>query len=154
MLVFLATPYSQLCDQNYKVKEEYKYFFKKLTNEIKNMGVNYFLAVERENYGKEYTSDKESTKIDFETIKRCDLLCAIPGISPSGGVHVELGWASANNKEIEIFINRNAKYSPMVTGLSEIAHVNYNYYSNEYSNEVIELICNSIKRKMKEEKNE
>ena len=31
MLVFLATPYSQLCDERYKVKEEYKIFFKKLT---------------------------------------------------------------------------------------------------------------------------
>lgn len=35
MLVFLATPYSQLCDEKYKVKEKYKIFFKNLTNEIK-----------------------------------------------------------------------------------------------------------------------
>ena len=62
MLVFLATPYSQLCDEEYKVKKEYKEFFEKLTKEIKKLGVDYFLAVERENYGKEYTSDKESTK--------------------------------------------------------------------------------------------
>src|SRR5690625_4288833 len=99
MLVFLATPYSQLCDEEYKVKKEYKEFFEKLTKEIKKLGVDYFLAVERENYGKEYTSDKESTKIDFETIKQCDLMCVIPGVPASGGVHVELGWASANNKD-------------------------------------------------------
>jgi hypothetical protein len=149
MLVFLATPYSQLCDEEYNVKKEYKDFFEKLTKEIKKLGVDYFLAVERENYGKEYTSDKESTKIDFETIKRCDLLCVIPGVPASGGVHVELGWASANKKDIEIFLKKNINYSPMVTGLSEITNVNYNYYNKEYSNEVIELICESIKRKLK-----
>ncbi len=149
MLVFLATPYSQLCDEEYKVKKEYKDFFEKLTKEIKKMGVDYFLAVERENYGKEYTSDKESTKIDFVTIKKCDLLCVIPGVPASGGVHVELGWASANKKDIEIFLNKNSNYSPMVTGLSEITNVHYNYYNKEYSDEVIKLICESIKRKLK-----
>lgn len=149
MLVFLATPYSQLCDEEYKVKKEYKKFFEKLTKEIKNLGVNYFLAVERENYGKEYTSDKESTKIDYETIKKCDLMCVIPGVPASGGVHIELGWASANNKDIEIFLNENNNYSPMVTGLSEISNVQYNYYNKEYSNEVIELICRSIKKRLK-----
>lgn len=149
MLVFLATPYSQLCDEEYKVKKEYKEFFEKLTKEIKNLGVDYFLAVERENYGKEYTSDKESTKIDYETIKKCDLMCVIPGVPASGGVHVELGWASANNKDIEIFLNENNNYSPMVTGLSEISNVQYNYYNKEYSNEVIELICKSIKKRLK-----
>ena len=107
------------------------------------------MAVERENYGKEYTSDKESTKIDFETIKQCDLMCVIPGVPASGGVHVELGWASANNKDIEIFLNENNNYSPMVTGLSEISNVQYNYYNKEYSNEVIELICKSIKKRLK-----
>ena len=149
MLVFLATPYSQLCDEEYKVKKEYKDFFEKLTKEIKKMGVDYFLAVERENYGKEYTSDKESTKIDFGTIKKCDLLFVIPGVPASGGVHVELGWASANKKDIEIFLNKNSNYSPMVTGLSEITNVHYNYYNREYSDEVIKLICESIKRKLK-----
>ena len=150
MLVFLATPYSQLCDERYKVKEEYKIFFKKLTDRIKKMkNVEYFLAVERENYGKEYTSDKESTKIDFETIQKCDLLCVLPGVPASGGVHVELGWASANNKKMEIFLNKHASYSPMVTGLSVLTSVNYNYYTKEYSDEVIDLICNRIESNMK-----
>lgn len=76
-------------------------------------------------------------------------MCVIPGVPASGGVHVELGWASANKKDIEIFLNKNSNYSPMVTGLSEITNVHYNYYNKEYSDEVIELICESIKRKLK-----
>lgn len=35
MKVFLAMPYSQLCDENYEVKSEYKIFFTKLTDELK-----------------------------------------------------------------------------------------------------------------------
>ena len=72
MLVFLATPYSQLCDEQYKVKEEYRVFFEKLTTEIRKMGVKYFLAVERENYGKEYIGyvkkRKKKEKKRFYTI--------------------------------------------------------------------------------------
>lgn len=43
MKVFLAMPYSQLCDKNkYEVKEEYKTFFKKLTNELKKLIASIF----------------------------------------------------------------------------------------------------------------
>ena len=35
MKVFLAMPYSQLCDENYEVKIEYRQFFTKLTKEKK-----------------------------------------------------------------------------------------------------------------------
>lgn len=151
MLVFLATPYSQLCDENYRVKEEYYIFFKKLTDRIKKLGVDYFLAMERENFGKEYTSDRESTNIDYNLIKKSDLVCAIPGTPASGGVHVELGWASSNNRKIVMFLNKDKSYSPMVTGLGEICDVAYCYYDKEYSSELIEKICYYIE-KMKEEK--
>ena len=112
------------------------------------------MAIERETYVKEYTSDQESTKVDFETIKNSDLVCVIPGSPASGGVHVALGWASANQKQIEIVLNRNKQYSPMVTGLSEIANVQYRYYETDYSNEVIELICTSIEMYLNEVDNE
>ena len=151
MLVFLATPYSQLCDEKYRVKQEYVKFFKKLTSKIKELGVDYFLAIERENYGKEYSSDKESTLIDYNTIQKCDLLCVLPGIPNSGGVHVEIGWASANKKKINMFLNKNAHYTPMVTGLEVITDVKNYYYEKEYSDELIDLICESIKIEIGEE---
>ena len=37
----------------------------------------------------------------------------------------------------------------MVTGLSELTNVNYHYYNEEFSEEVINLICDSIKNNMK-----
>ena len=151
MLVFLATPCSQLCDNNYKVKPEYMSFFKKLIQSVKDLGVEYFLAVEREQFGKEYISDTESTEIDYETIKKSDFVCIIPGVPASGGVHVEVGWASSIGKKINMFLNKNETYSPMITGLSKITKVNYYYYEQEYSDELIDLICTSIKQRMHEQ---
>lgn len=149
MKIFLAMPYSQLCDkEKYEVKKEYRIFFEKLTKSIKELGCEYFLAHEREKWGKDYCSDKESASIDFETIKNSDLICVLPGVPNSGGVHVEIGWASANNKKLRIFLKEGYPYSPMVTGIYGLTDTKYFYYNNDYSEEVIELIINCIKQEM------
>ena len=50
MKVFLAMPYSQLCDEHYEVKSEYKKFFTKLTEELKkiNFEPNSISSIEKE----------------------------------------------------------------------------------------------------------
>lgn len=153
MKVFLAMPYSQLCDENYILKPEYKNFCKKLVSSITELKWDYFLAHEREEWGKNYCSDSESTLIDFNTIKESDLIVMIPGNPISGGVHVELGWASSNKKKIKIFLKKNVNYSPMVTGIHCLTDVDYYYYDNDYSDELICLILDSIK-KYEEDMNE
>lgn len=146
MKVFLAMPYSQLCDEKYEVKPEYKIFFTKLTNELKKINCEYFLAHEREKWGKTYSSAEESTVIDFETIKNVDLVCTIPGVPNSGGVHVEIGWASANKKPLKIFLKKDYPYSPMVTGIHMLTSTDYICYDVDYSEELVELIINEIKQ--------
>ena len=146
MKVFLAMPYSQLCNENYEVKKEYKDFFVKLTSELKKINCEYFLAHEREDWGKQYISAKESTMIDFETIKNVDLVCIIPGVPNSGGVHVEIGWASANQKNLKIFLKKNYHYSSMVTGIYCLTNTDYIYYDTDYSDELIDLIIQEIKQ--------
>lgn len=145
MKVFLAMPYSQLCDNNYELKTEYKIFFEKLTTELKKLGCDYFLAHEREKWGKSYSSAEESTMIDFETIKNVDLVYIIPGVPNSGGVHVEIGWASANKKKLCIFLKKDFPYSPMVTGIHCLTDTKYDYYEKDYSDELINLILKSVK---------
>ena len=145
MKVFLAMPYSQLCDKNYKLKSKYKKFFTKLTDELKKINCDYFLAHEREKWGKNYSSAEESTKIDFDTIKSVDLVCVIPGVPNSGGVHVEIGWASANKKKMKIFLKKDFPYSPMVTGIHCITETDYIYYNEDYSDELVDMIINEIK---------
>jgi len=145
MKVFIAMPYSQLCDENYILKEQYKNFCEKLTKNISELGWDYFLAHEREKWGKNYSSADESTIIDYNTIKDSNLIVVIPGIPNSGGVHVEIGWASSNKKKMNIFLKKDATYSPMVLGIHCLTDVNYYYYDKEYSDELIYLIVNSIK---------
>lgn len=146
MKVFLAMPYSQLCDEKYEIKTEYKDFFTKLTEELKKINCDYFLAHEREKWGKTYSSAEESTTIDFDTIKKVDLVCVIPGVPNSGGVHVEIGWASASKKSLKIFLKNDYPYSPMVTGIHCLTQTDYIYYNNDYSEELIKLMICEIKK--------
>lgn len=148
MRVFLAMPYSQLCDENNFVKENYKIFFEKLTKKLKEINCDYFLAHEREKWGKEFTSSEESTLIDFNTIKEVDLVCVLPGVPNSGGVHVEMGWASSHKKKLNIFLKKDFNYSPMVTGIHTLTQTNYFYYNEDYSEELINKIVDSIKKEM------
>ena len=149
MKVFLAIPYSQLCDsKEYKVKDKYMPFFIKLTSSLKRENIDYFLAHEREKWGKDFSSSEESTIIDFETIKSVDLICAIPGVPNSGGVHVEMGWASANHKKIKIFLKKDYNYSPMILGLHCLTDIDYYYYNVDYSEQLADLIvCEILKFK-------
>lgn len=146
MKVFLAMPYSQLCDENYRVEEKYKSFFTRLTSELKRIGCDYFLAHEREKWGKYYSSAEESTNIDYNTIKESDLICMIPGVPNSGGVHVELGWASAFKKPLKVFLKKNYSYSPMVTGIHCLTSTDYIYYNVDYSDELVNLIIQEVKK--------
>lgn len=144
--VFLACPYSQLCDEEYKMKERYVSFFKHLASVCNKNGWDYFLAAERESYGKDYSTPQESTLIDYETIREVDLVCAIPGNPISGGVHIELGWASALHKKIVLFLDKKYDYSPLITGLNAITQVLYYYYEESFSEELIKIISESLNK--------
>lgn len=148
MKVFFAIPYSQLCDEKYEVKKEYRIFLERLINETKKLGCDYFLAHEREDWGKKYSSAEESTQIDFNTIKSSDLICIIPGVPNSGGVHVEVGWASANKKKIRIFLKKDYHYSPMITGIHKLTDTKYYYYDNDFDESLLNSIINCIKKEL------
>ena len=150
MKIFFAIPYSQLCDEKYEVKKEYREFLEKLIEETKKLGCDYFLAHKRENWGKEYSSAEESTQIDFETIIKSDLVCVMPGVPNSGGVHVEIGWASANKRKMRIFLKRDYPYSPMVTGIHKLTDVKYYYYDNDFGEDLLELMINCIKNELED----
>ncbi len=150
MKVFFAIPYSQLCDEKYEVKKEYRIFLEKLINETKKMGCDYFLAHERENWGKEYSSAEESTQIDFNTIKNSDLVCVIPGVPNSGGVHVEIGWASANKRKMRIFLKKDYPYSPMVTGIHKLTDAKYYYYDEDFGEDLLNSMIDCIKKELED----
>lgn len=146
MKVFLALPFSQFCNnETDEVEENNKWFFKCLVTKIKELNLDYFLAHEREDWGAKYKSAEESTLIDFNAIKSSDIVVAVPGCPLSGGVHIELGWASASNKKILIFLKKGFDYSPMVEGLSNITDVKYFEYDEMISTDSIDIIINAVK---------
>ncbi len=153
MKVFISCPFTGLCDEKkYEVKDEYKDFFNKLTSALESIGCEYYLAIKRENWGINYQSPEESTKSDFDAVKDSDILVVIPGnkISKgiSGGVHVELGWASALDKKMHILIDDDYTYSPVLLGLNVLTSTQYHTCNKFLDNEMLEKIIDIVKHEL------
>lgn len=153
MRVFISCPFTGLCDEEkYEIKEEYKDFFNKLTETLENMSCEYYLAIKRENWGIDHKGPEECTKSDFEGVKNSDFLVVIPGNSISkgisGGVHVELGWASALDKKMHIIIEDDYQYSPVLMGLNVLSPTEYHRCNHFLDNEMLDTIINIVKHEL------
>lgn len=154
MKVFISCPFTGLCDEEkYEIKEQYKSFFNKLIKMLEEKGCDYYLAIKRENWGIDHKGPEECTKSDYEGVKSSDFLIVIPGnkISKgiSGGVHVELGWASAMQKKMHILIEDNFEYSPVLLGLNALSITHY-HKCNDFLND---NMLNEIEKIVEEEMN-
>lgn len=158
MKVFISCPFTGICKEDvYEVKEEYREFFNKLISKIEDRGMEYYLAIKRENWGVDHKGPEECTISDFEGVKTSDFLIVIPGNKfskgISGGVHIELGWASALSKKLHILIEDDFEYSPVVMGLSELTSTCY-HKCNDFLNDKmlleIEKILDNELKKVKE----
>lgn len=144
MNVFLASPFSQFCDEKTDTIIENRWFFEDIIKEFKKRGYKYFCSQERENWGEKYTSPNESILADIKGIKECNLFVAIPGNPISGGVHIEIGWASAHKKKIILFLDKKVEYSPMILGLPEISDCKFIYYDELISRKTVDMIIKAI----------
>lgn len=150
MKVFISCPFTGLCkDENYEIKDEYKPFFEKMIKEFEKINVDYYLAIKRENWGIEHKGPEECTLSDYEGIKSSDFLIVIPGNKMSkgisGGVHIELGWASALKKKIYILKEDNFQYSPVVMGLSKLTKTYYHTCNNFLDDNMLNTIVSIVK---------
>ena len=106
----------------------------------------------KRNWGIDHKGPEECTKSDFEGVKSCDFLVVIPGnnISKgiSGGVHVELGWASALDKKMHILIEDNYQYSPVLMGLNILSPTEYHKCNKFLDNEMLDTIINIVKQEL------
>ena len=158
MKVFISCPFTGLCDrEKYEIKEKYKEFFIKLINELENLDCDYYLAIKRENWGIDHKGPEECTKSDFEGVKESDFLIVIPGnkISQgiSGGVHIELGWASALNKKMHILTEDNFQYSPVLMGLNVLSPTHYHKCNKFLDNDMLKSIIDIVKEEKKLKEN-
>ncbi len=150
MKIFISCPFSGIMDWNTrKIKKEYQDFFNELINYMEDHEIDYYLAIKREDMGKNYVSPEESTFNDYNGVKKSDVLFVIPGNPISGGVHIELGWASAMKKKIHLFLEKDLKYSPVLNGLSSLTETVYHETNRFPSKELLNNIINSIEEEIK-----
>ncbi len=132
--IFLACPISKYLDGNEFTDNNFRTFITDVYDLCKRYSDNVFFSLKREDFGKERMEDDVCTPLDYVGIKECDLVIAIP--EDSMGVAVELGWASASNKDIILVLDDNYSYSPLVKALGTVTSCdiidlkeNLGYYS-------------------------
>ena len=141
MKVFLAGPFTFKIKNN-SLTNENTVLIQKLIKSLREKGHTVFNAHEREKYGSDLFPPRKATTLDFEQIKQSDILIAYPGYPPSGGTHIELGWASCMGKKIVLLLKKSCNYSPLVYGLSTITEVNTIEF--EKKSELIEKVSDFI----------
>lgn len=132
----MSEDYTEVIDEVYKLLSEY--------------GETYY-PLKKEAYGMDKVSGSGDvcTKIDFNKVNESDLVVAF--VEDSQGVSVEIGWASAANKNIIIFIDKNyhqselIRYIDTITPSRKILINTVNGYKNEK-----EKILHEIKKYMEE----
>ncbi len=141
MHIFFAYPFTQLCNDNLgEVDMPNRNFLEQIRNRYISLGHTFFLAHYREGWGKDLMGADICTPLDMIEMQKSDIVLAFPGSPISGGVHIELGWASALKKNICLFLDQNQRYSPLVLGLKEITNVSVNYYDDLKPNKIIQTI--------------
>lgn len=124
--VFLAAPYSQWMDaRTGSVGEPWRSRLDGLRKTLIDAGAEVFSAHHSESWGKGWLPAHECTPIDYRAMKDADLVCALVGSPPSGGVTVELGWASAWEKPVLVVLDHDTEYTPLIVGLHTVTPVTY-----------------------------
>ena len=124
MKIFFAAPFSNYIKGNTGIVDEsHRNLLCDIKDRLTNADNSVFLAHERELWGGAIMPPNECTPLDYKEIISCDVLIALP--HESGGVHIELGWASAMLKPIVLLLDQSFKYSPLVLGLGDITHAKY-----------------------------
>ncbi|MFA5763987.1 MAG: nucleoside 2-deoxyribosyltransferase [archaeon] len=132
MQIFLGAPFTQDINKETKVMHDHKTeLLKNIMNYLEEKGHIVKNAHSREKFGVELMTPNVCTKADFDEVNNCDIFMAIVGNPPSGGVHVELGWASALNKKIILLLHEGQEYSPLITGLTSVSNTKIVKFKDE-----------------------
>lgn len=146
MKVFLAGPFKNKIKDG-KIEEGYKELLLNIKRVLNDLGYDVHLALERECWGAEFWTDEECTKRDYQEIKESDAVIALFDETFSGGVHVELGWASEMKKKIIIITNKKDNLCSLIKGMGTISKCNFIEFDN------IEEIFQKLKQEVSRWKN-
>ncbi|OLT25785.1 hypothetical protein BJF83_22645 [Nocardiopsis sp. CNR-923] len=124
--VFLAAPYTQWLDPSTRlVRADLRNRLNRLRGGLIEAGAHVFSAHHNERWGAEWLPAEECTPADFRAMRVADAVCAVVGSPASGGVAVELGWASALGKPVLAIMDDGADCTPLISGLHTITDVTY-----------------------------
>ncbi|GAA4803565.1 nucleoside 2-deoxyribosyltransferase [Streptomyces ziwulingensis] len=131
--VFLAGPFMGLVDpETQTMPTAGRRPFLLLIEHFEKQGLHVYNAHRREAWGAEVLTPEQCTPLDQTEIEKADVFVAIPGIPPSPGTHIEIGWASAFNKPIVLLMEegRDEEYGFLVRGLGTVAKVEFVRYTD------------------------
>ena len=109
MKAFLAAPFAGAMNGK-RLNKHFEHTLRSALRELRAAGYEVHSAHEDEEWGEEWMEAKDCTPRDFDLVKQSDLVVAILNSSVSGGVHIELGWASAAGKPMIVFALVKPKY--------------------------------------------
>lgn len=126
---FLGAPFANYINGETGVlHEDKKSFIMRLADALEKNGYVVTNSHLREDWGKSQMAPEVCTILDYEGIMDANVFVVIPGNPASGGTHIELGWASANNIKTIMLLKEGEKYSKLVHGLGKIGNVKYVHY--------------------------
>lgn len=143
--IFVAAPFTgKLSDKKGCVSPGFKQELLSLYQSLRKQGYEVISAHEREQWGEKLMAAEVCTPLDLAGIRECDLLVVIPGNPPSGGVHIEIGYATAKRKPI-IQIRQNADtYTPLLNGICTETETTWLSFRHSIS-EVLPKVNTAIK---------
>lgn len=141
--IYLGSPISKYVRNG--MDKDYTTVIDSVYELLKKYGETYY-PLKKEAYGKNKIagSGDVCTKIDFDKVNESDIIIVFP--EDSQGVSVEIGWASAAQKNIVIFIDRKYHQSELIRFIDTITPTKKVYIdtTNGYNKEK-EKILNEIK---------
>ena len=127
--IFLGGPFKSYVDhKTNKMHDAHIKRFHDLILFFEERGYEVHNAHQREDWGKNFWSPDDCTKLDYEEIAKSDVFIAFPGSPASPGTHIEIGWASALKKKVILLLEEGQYYAHLVKGLHTVANVSYLYY--------------------------
>ena len=120
--IFLSTPISQAINQNTGLlQSKIAVRINKIFDILSISCYNVFLAIDREQWGRQKVTAVGCTKRDYNELLKSRHLIAIISDYMSDGVLIELGWASAHKIPITIIADYRMNLSPLVLGLPSVS---------------------------------
>ncbi|MGH8895685.1 MAG: nucleoside 2-deoxyribosyltransferase [Egibacteraceae bacterium] len=145
--VFLAAPYEQLLDPvTALIDPGWRRRLELLRTGLLERRFDVFNAHHNERWGADWLPPHVCTPLDFAAIQAADVVCAVVGAPASGGVAVELGWASALGTPCVLLLEQESRHTSLIHSLRTIVGVAEVLLPAEWSPGFIDSVAAEVER--------